>query len=186
MFQTTVNAPLEAVWAFHEDPQANLPLLAPPGQGVRVESADLPVGVGSRIAISIDGPLGRRMRWVAEIVEHAPPHAVVFGMEARFVDKQVEGPFAQWRHEHEFEAVDSRTTRVVERITYRLPLGPLGWLADWLYVRWRVRALMRHRARAMPEVLGGSGFGVRGSGFGVQGSGFSGGMTKPETRSPNE
>jgi hypothetical protein len=63
---------------------------------------------------------------VAKIVQHKPPRAVVFGEEARFVDEQESGPFKAWRHEHDFERVDAKSTRVVDRITYRVGWGPIG------------------------------------------------------------
>jgi ligand-binding SRPBCC domain-containing protein len=67
---------------------------------------------------------------------------------------QVSGPFAAWKHEHEFEAVDSKTTRVVDRVTYRPPLGPLGFLADWLLIRWQVHSMLRYRSNALRKVFG--------------------------------
>ncbi|HYO10715.1 MAG TPA: SRPBCC family protein [Tepidisphaeraceae bacterium] len=153
-FAVTVAAPLARVWAFHEDVVAALPALSPAGDDVRVESADVPVRAGSRICINARGPLGRRIRWVARIVEHVPPHAVVFGEEARFVDVQERGPFASWRHEHEFEAVDAKTTRCVDRVTYRVPLGPIGWIADLLLVRPKLVAMFRYRHEQLRRLLG--------------------------------
>jgi len=152
-FETTIQAPLAAVWAFHDDPRANLPAMSPPGSGATIESADVPVKEGSRIVITARGPGGKTIRWVAKIVEHRPPHAVVFGEEARFVDEQESGPFAHWRHEHEFESIDSKTTRLVDHVTYRVPMGPLGWIADWLIVRWKIRAMFRHRHRVTRQML---------------------------------
>jgi ligand-binding SRPBCC domain-containing protein len=90
-FEMTVNAPLEKVWAFYQDVKTALPTLSPPDAGVEVESADLPPVVGARIVIRANGPFGR-IRWIAKIVEHQPPHAVVFGEEARFVDDQESWP----------------------------------------------------------------------------------------------
>src|SRR5205823_13665810 len=132
---TTVAAPLAAVWAFFEDVRVSLPALTSPAENVTIESADTPVNVGSRIVLSMNGPAGRRVKWVAKIVEHVPPHAVVFGEEARFVDEQETGPFKCWRHAYEFEAIDAKTTRVLDRITYRAPFGPAGWIADVIYIR---------------------------------------------------
>src|SRR5437899_2389160 len=102
-FQTTIAAPLEKVWAFHDDVARSLPALSPLGDDVQIESADVPVKVGSKIVILTNAPMGKRIRWVAKIIDHQPPHAVVFGEEARFVDEQESGPFKFWRHEHEFE-----------------------------------------------------------------------------------
>ena len=155
LFETTVPAPLDRVWAFYEDVTAALPAISPPESRVQIESADLPVREGSRIVITARGPLGWRIRWVAKIIEHRLPHPVAFGEEARFVDEQESGPFAAWRHEHEFERVDERTTRVVDRVTYRAPFGPLGWVADWLVVRPQLRRMFRHRHAALGRVFGG-------------------------------
>jgi ligand-binding SRPBCC domain-containing protein len=151
-FESTIAAPLEKVWAFHQDVQRSLPALSPPGDDVQIESADLPVTMGSRIVILAKGPLGR-IRWVARIIDSQPPHAVVFGEEARFVDEQESGPFKLWRHEHEFERIDGKTTRLLDRITYRVPLGPIGWIGDWLIVRRRLRAMFKHRHAATRRLL---------------------------------
>ena len=148
-FETTVAGSLEAVWAFHEDVKTALPALSPPSASVSIESADLPVQVGSRIVVVARGPLGIRLRWVAKIVEHRPPHDVVFGREARFVDEQESGPFKAWRHEHDFERVDDTHTRVLDRVNYRVRFGPLGWLANVLFVRGQVKAMFQHRHRAL-------------------------------------
>jgi ligand-binding SRPBCC domain-containing protein len=152
-FETTVPAPLADVWAFFQDVATSLPALTSPAEAVKVESADVPVMEGSRIVLTMNGPLGR-VRWVAKIVAHAPPHAVVFGEEARFVDEQESGPFRQWVHAHEFEAVDAKTTRVVDRITYRVPLGPIGWIADLVYVRRKLRRAFRYRHERLRNRFG--------------------------------
>jgi ligand-binding SRPBCC domain-containing protein len=143
-FEVTVASPLAAVWAFFEDVPTSLPALTSAEEGLIVDASDLPVRVGSRIVLGMNGPLGR-VRWVARIVEHVPPHPVVFGEEARFVDEQEEGPFKHWRHAHEFEAQGDKTTRVLDRITYRVPLGPIGWIADRVYVRRKLAAAFAHR-----------------------------------------
>lgn len=152
-FTTTLAAPLARLWEFHQDVKGSLPALSPPGKPVKIESADLPPVVGARIVILAKGPLGMRIRWVARIVEYAPPHAVGFGEEARFVDEQESGPFAYWRHEHEFERVDDKTTRLLDRVTYRVPLGPIGWLADWVFVRWSIISMFKHRHAITQKML---------------------------------
>ena len=151
-FESTVTAPLAKVWAFHQDIQS-LVALSPPGDEVKIESADAPLREGSRIFIDAKGPLGRHMKWIARIVEQREPHAVVFGEEARFVDVQERGPFASWRHEHEFEHVDDKTTRVRDRITYRVPLGPIGWLADLFFVRRKLARMFRFRQEQLRRLL---------------------------------
>jgi ligand-binding SRPBCC domain-containing protein len=152
-FQTTLPASLETVWKFHGDVERSLPALSPPEAEVRIETADLPVGEGSRIVLRVRDPLGRRLRWVARIVEHRPPHAVALGEEARFVDEQESGPFASWRHEHDFERAGDNATRLTDTVTYRPPFGPIGWLADWLFLRRQIRAMFRYRHEATRKLL---------------------------------
>ncbi len=151
-FDITIAAPLDVVWAFHDD-VANLAVLSPPESDVKLESADTPVKAGSRLVITAKGPLGR-VRWVARIVEHTPPRAVVFGEEARFVDEQESGPFKSFRHEHDFEHVGDKSTRILDRITYRVGWGPIGWVADWLIVRRQLRSMFRHRHAVLRERFG--------------------------------
>ncbi len=151
-FETIVAAPMEKVWEFFEDVQRSLPALSPPTDEMKIERADIPTRVGSRVIILARGPFGP-IRWVAKIVEHAPPHAVVFGEEARFVDEQESGPFKFWRHEHEVERIDAKTTRVLDRVTYRMPFGLIGWIADWVFVRRKINGMFRHRAIAMKTML---------------------------------
>lgn len=150
---TIVAAPIARVWQFFTDPVKNLPLISPPTDAVVIESADLPLREGSHLIIAARDPFGRRILWRSLIEQFTPPRAVVFGVEARFVDVQVSGPFAAWRHAHEFEAVDDKTTRIVDRITYKPPLGLLGLPLDWLYLRWRLRSMLKYRARAVRKAI---------------------------------
>jgi ligand-binding SRPBCC domain-containing protein len=48
-----------------------------------------------------------------------------------FADEQVQGPFAQWTHRHEFEALGD-ATRLTDRIEYRLKGGAfVNWALAW-------------------------------------------------------
>lgn len=152
-FETTVSAPLERVWALHEDVSKALPALSPPSACVRVKAADVPVRAGSRIVISARGPLGPPLRWVARIVEHRPPGPDAPRAEAGFVDEQESGPFKSWRHEHTFASVDDGSTRLTDRVTYEVRFGPLGRIADTLFVRRQVERMFRHRHEVLPRLL---------------------------------
>ena len=156
VFETVFQATLEQVWAFHEDVERALPLLSPPGSDVKIESADLPARVGQRVIINAKGPFGRRLRWVARIIEFVPPSGALGNRQARFVDIQEAGPFAAWKHEHLLEEAGPGECRLMDRITYRVPFGPLGTVANVLFVRRQLRAMFRHRhqatAHAMSEV----------------------------------
>jgi uncharacterized protein len=150
-FETIIAAPLAKVWAFFEDIEHSIPKIYA-NESVQLERVDMPARVGTEVVILMRGPFGK-VRIAARIIEHRPPHAVVFGEEARFVDVQDSGPFKSWRHEHEFESVDSKTTRMLDRITYRLPFGPVGWLGDVVLVRHKIRAMFKRRNQTLKSLL---------------------------------
>lgn len=86
-------------------------------------------------------------RWRVIVREFDAPH--------RFVDAQLNGPFARWEHRHRFTegAEGEGGTWVEDRVTYRLPLGPLGRLAHALGAGGRVRALFEYRDRRLRELF---------------------------------
>lgn len=49
----------------------------------------------------------------------------------RFVDEQVRGPFARFRHEHRFDTIDGGT-HMTDVIDFVAPVGPIGRLVDRL------------------------------------------------------
>lgn len=65
-----------------------------------------------------------------------------------FRDEMVRGAFASFRHDHEFEpAADG--TLVVDVLEWVSPLGPLGRLADALFLRAYLERLIRTRNAAL-------------------------------------
>jgi ligand-binding SRPBCC domain-containing protein len=150
----TIFASLEKVWQFHQDVPVALVELSPPERQVSIERAEpLPPRRGTRVTLRVRDPLGRRLRWVALYVDSEPPHRGPSGEEARFVDEQESGPFAAWRHEHCFTALDESTTRLVDRVTYEVPLGLLGRLANLLFVARELRAMFEYRHAATKRAL---------------------------------
>lgn len=59
----------------------------------------------------------------------------------RFVDQQQRGPFKSFRHEHVFEPEDNGT-RLIDRVEFAAPLGPLGRAAEWLVLGRYLRHLI--------------------------------------------
>ncbi len=80
--------------------------------------------------------LGIRQRLTSRITEYEPP--------LRFVDEQVEGAFAWFRHVHEFAPFEGGT-RMVDDFSYGVPLGPLGLAFDRLVLRRYMRDLLTAR-----------------------------------------
>lgn len=131
------------VFAFFADP-ANLSVITPPTYHLRLLSPLAPMAAGSTYDFRISW-LGVPVTWRAIVREFDPPY--------RFVDVQVRGPYARWEHRHRF-LEERGGTCVEDRVTYRLPLGPLGRAAHALLVERQIAALWHYRDRKLGELLG--------------------------------
>lgn len=81
---------------------------------------------------------GVRFTMTSAITAYESPH--------RFVDEQVSGPFRRWWHEHRFEET-AAGTRMVDLVEFESPAGPIGRLADALFLtRYMTRLLDQRNA----------------------------------------
>ena len=145
-----IAAPVEDVFAFHLDTR-NATTISPRGTHISHVTGRFPVMPGALVTMRMrqwPSPVGTTWRVRIDAVE--PPH--------RIVDRAERSPFRSWRHEHLFQPLGPGRTLMTDRVEYRLPLGPLGRLADRLLVRRqlthafaerhrRTRALFAARAR---------------------------------------
>ncbi|MEZ6015219.1 MAG: TIGR01777 family oxidoreductase [Planctomycetota bacterium] len=140
VFRSAVELPVtpEVAFAWHLQPGA-LRRLVPGFERVVVEEEPA-LEVGARGVLRLrQGPLS--LRWVARITELDRARHL-------FVDEQESGPFALWRHTHRLEAGDAPgTSRLVDEIEWRAPLGRLGArFAPWIVDRQLARTFAwRHR-----------------------------------------
>ncbi len=93
---------------------------------------------------------GRLWGWVparhtSVIAGGGPPDAA--GVTA-FTDSMVRGVFVHFRHRHTFEPAQPGCL-MLDEITWRSPLGPLGLAADVLFVRRMLAALLDQRNAAI-------------------------------------
>ena len=95
----------------------------------------------SRRLAEVGIPVG----WRVFIREWDPPY--------RFVDVQVRGPYARWEHRHRFLEGDGGTW-MEDRVTYRLPLGPIGRVAHALLVGRQLAAMWRYRTGRLEALIG--------------------------------
>jgi len=79
----------------------------------------------------------------------------IFDVDAphRFADEQVRGPFAAYHHEHLFTEIDGRT-HMQDRLTFAAPFGPLGRLAEKLFLRRYMQGLLEQRNASLMQALG--------------------------------
>ncbi len=86
---------------------------------------------------------GVRQRLTARITHFEPPR--------RFVDEMISGAFHSFTHEHVFDAVPSGTL-MVDIFTYTSPLGPLGRIADVIFLCRYMRNFLAERNRYVKQM----------------------------------
>ncbi len=134
--------PRAEVFAFFADP-GNLSAVTPRWLGFRPLSPSIPLEAGAVFDCRIRW-LGIPVRWRSFIREYDPPY--------RFVDVQLLGPYDRWEHRHMFRE-EQGGTWVEDRITYRLPLGPLGRLLHSLCVGRQLRGIFDYRRQRLGEIF---------------------------------
>jgi ligand-binding SRPBCC domain-containing protein len=144
----TVPARLERVFPFFESPQ-NLALITPPSLRFRlVRPGSVTMQKGAIIDYTIRLG-GMRVRWRSRISTYEPP--------VRFVDEQVKGPYAYWRHTHRFES-SALGTVLIDEVVYALPAAMPSLVEGTvhsLYVRPSLERIFDYRADFYADFFGG-------------------------------
>ncbi len=83
-------------------------------------------------------------RMTSRITDLERPH--------RFVDEQVTGPFASFRHVHCYSATPDGCV-MTDDVTFSAPCGPLGTAVDRLFLVRYLRALIEGRNRTLVAEL---------------------------------
>ncbi len=75
------------------------------------------ISKGAKIKIALrQGPF--TMHWNAEHIDCKE--------DSHFIDRQINGPFAQWEHHHRFIPIDECNSYLEDEIHYQLPLSPVS------------------------------------------------------------
>lgn len=133
---TEIPAPQNEVFAWHTREGA-FQRLTPPWDNTKVLEYG-GIRDGERVTLRVVAPWPRK--WVAE------HEGYIGGLQ--FKDRQVIGPFPKWVHTHRVEpALDGDMRRCVmhDSIEFKLPAGPLGVLAYWLFMRKQIHTMFDHR-----------------------------------------
>ena len=147
-FQTRQILPisLEKAWDYFSNP-ANLQAITPPDMGFTIVSKyhGPRMYAGQLIEYKVSPLLGIPMYWMTEITQVS---------EGRyFVDEQRFGPYSLWHHQHHFTPV-SGGVEMVDIVHYRIPLGPLGDLANLLFVQKKLKTIFDYRATKIELLFG--------------------------------
>lgn len=135
-----VSTTLDRAWAFISSPR-NLETMTPDDLSFEILT-DLPENMynGLLIEYVIGIPLLGKTRWVTEIKHIRERHS--------FVDEQRFGPYAFWYHYHEIAEVEHGVC-FRDRVSYRMPFGPVGNLVHRLWVGKTLTGIFDYRATAL-------------------------------------
>ena len=132
------------LWDFIATPR-NLDRIIPPELKFRILS-HIPETMydGLQIRYEITIPLFGRRRWLTAISDVVPGES--------FVDMQIEGPYAHWRHFHLLEPVGNNASCMVDQIDYQLPFGFVGNAAHTLIVKKQLDWIFSYREKALRNI----------------------------------
>jgi ligand-binding SRPBCC domain-containing protein len=82
-------------------------------------------------------------RWVTEITHVQSNY---------FVDDQIVGPYALWHHQHHFKEVPGGV-EMTDEITYGIPFGFLGRLANYLFVGRQLKTIFKYRYEVLDKMF---------------------------------
>ena len=137
--EAVVPTSLDDTFAFFSD-ASNLELLTPPWINFRIRTP-LPIEMTEGAVIDYQIVLyGVPVPWRTRIDAWEPG--------ARFIDRQLAGPYKWWHHEHRFER-DGAGTRVIDHVEY---VPRAAWVSSRLVKR-DVERIFDFRQQALPRLL---------------------------------
>ena len=142
--QQKVSGSPDQAWAFLQNP-ANLDRITPPDLKFRIVT-EVPAIMynGLIIEYRITIPFIGTHSWVTEI-KHI--HEGV-----SFVDEQRLGPYRFWYHYHEIRQ-EADGVLLIDRVHYQPPLGILGRIAYWFYIRRTLERIFDYRRKRLAIFL---------------------------------
>jgi len=127
---------IEEAWDFFSDPN-NLLKITPEYMDFKIiHGTESEMYAGQVIEYRVKPMLGIPITWVTEIkhVQH----------QKQFVDEQRFGPYSFWHHKHFFKET-SDGMEMTDLVHYKLPLGFLGRIAHWLFVKRQLNGIFDYR-----------------------------------------
>ena len=125
----------QALEAWHHAPGA-FQRLTPPWERMRIVEESAGIADGTRAVIEMKaGPFWTK--WIAEHQDCCPGKS--------FSDIQVKGPFAHWKHLHQFQSATKNGCYLRDGIEYRLPMGILGNFFGGALVRRKLERTFNYR-----------------------------------------
>ena len=140
-----LNSNIDHVWDFMSSPR-NLKKITPPYMGFDITSTDLPdkMYAGMIITYKVSPILSIPTTWVTEITHVSE--------KKFFIDEQRVGPYTMWHHQHFFKK-HKNGVLMNDIITYKAPLGPLGVLANYLFISKKLKSIFEYRYKTLNKIF---------------------------------
>jgi ligand-binding SRPBCC domain-containing protein len=100
---------------------------------------------GQIITYNVHPVLGIPLYWMTEIT-HVKENVY-------FIDEQRFGPYVLWHHQHHFKEIEGGV-EMTDLVHYKLPLGWLGDLAQWLFVKKQLKGIFDYRFDLLEKKFG--------------------------------
>lgn len=138
-----LNLPIDKAWEFFSVPE-NLAKITPKEMGFKITSnIDSKAYAGQIITYKVGLFPLIKANWVTEITN--------VESESFFIDEQRFGPYKMWHHEHWFEALPNGNTLMKDKISYKLPFGILGKLAQVIMVKNKLTNIFSYRFQILDK-----------------------------------
>ena len=133
---------LDEAWEFFSTP-SNLSKITPASLNFVITSQALEGKMypGQIISYTVEPFLGIPLEWITEITHVQPKNY--------FVDEQRKGPYKMWHHEHHFKETSEGHVEITDLVSYVLPFGPLGEIAQKLFVKKQLEEIFTYRTKVL-------------------------------------
>ncbi|MGB1042299.1 MAG: SRPBCC family protein [Tenacibaculum sp.] len=143
--QQELKVSLAHAWDFFSSPE-NLQKITPSHMGFQITSeVDKKAYAGQIITYKVGILPGVKSSWVTEITQVKE--------QEFFIDEQRFGPYNMWHHEHWFEQLPNGNTLMKDKISYKIPFGILGHIAQALFIKRQLKGIFEHRFTTLESLF---------------------------------
>ncbi len=143
--EQVLDVTLYKAWDFFSSPE-NLQKITPLHMAFQLTSTvEAKAYQGQIITYKIGILPGIKSSWVTEIT-HLKDKSL-------FIDEQRFGPYKMWHHEHWFEELPNGKTLMKDKISYKIPFGVLGHLAQRVFIKKQLHAIFEHRYTSLEKLF---------------------------------
>lgn len=136
---------LSLAWDYFSSP-SNLSKITPPEMGFNITSkVDRKAYQGQIITYKVSPVSFVKTNWVTEIT--------AVKEQEYFIDEQRFGPYSMWHHEHFFESLPNGKTLMKDKISYKIPFGFLGTIAQNLFIKKQLQSIFEYREEVLDTIF---------------------------------